>query len=378
MTKVKIYTYSHNRPDFIPHQYASIKKYIKDDFEFIVFNNERAGSNPDSGYSPERVQEIFDVCEQHNIQCVRVELDPELQFINGYKQFEGDSFTGDGSHVCAYSFTWGWKHYISKNDCISIIIDSDMFFIKDISFVEMMKGYNFAYVPCYRHVRNYVNEDDRGEFAFNYPWNGCVIADIPNMPNPHELSWGLGVFNGYSADVGSECMGYISKYADELKIRYLDQVSIQRDYPTPGDPHSVPGNGNIIEVGLNGSWPIHVECDPEKNYILPFHEFTIKIINVQESEKRTYPHQKERDNYWKYIRSCFQYMMTEFSAKHKFPKPTFIDLIKFETDDNIENAFIFHYKNASNGHCWMTQQYNEEKTKALQSVFNEYLYTEEK
>lgn len=375
MSKVKIYTYSHNRPDFIAHQYASIKRYVKDDFEFIVFNNEREGGDPGSGYSPERVKEIFKVCENLGIQCIRVDLDPDLQFINGHIQFQGESFVNGGSHACAYSFTWGWKHYISKNDCISIILDSDMFFIKNISFTEMMSGYNFSYIPCYRHVKNYVNEEDRGEFAFSYPWNGFVVADIPNMPNPHELSWGLGVFNGYSADVGSECMNYISKYSSELKINYLDQVSIQRDYPTPGDPHSVPEDGNIIEVGLNGSWPIHVKYNKEKNYILPFDEFSIKIINVQDSDKRTYPHQKERNNYWKYVHKCFQYMV-EFAAKHKFPKPTFIDLIKVETDDEIENAFIFHYKNASNSHSWMGNQYNIDKTKALYSVLDEYIYSE--
>ena len=372
---IKVYTYSHNRPDFIAHQYASMKKYIKDDFEFIVFNNERQGGDPGSGYSPERVQEIFRVCEELGVQCIRVELDPELQFINGHIQFQGDSFVNGGSHACAYSFTWGWKHYISKNDCISVIIDSDMFFIKDISFSEMMSGYNFSYIPCYRHVRNYVNEDDRGEFAFSYPWNGFVIADIPNMPNPQELSWGLGVFNGYSADVGSECMSYISKYKDQLEIKYLDQMSIQRDYPTPGDPHSVPEDGKTIEVGINGSWPIHVKYDPIKNYIPLFNEFSIKIINVQESDKRTYPHQKERTNYWKYVRNCFQYMM-EFASKHKFPKPTFIDFIKVETDDDIKNAFVFHYKNASNSHSWMGDQYNIDKTKALYSVLNEYVYSE--
>ena len=87
---IKIYTYSHNRPDLIKPQYESFKRYIKDDFEFIVFNNERAGSNPFSGYSSDRVQEIFDVCNELNIQCIRVDLDPELQFINGYQQFAGD------------------------------------------------------------------------------------------------------------------------------------------------------------------------------------------------------------------------------------------------------------------------------------------------
>ena len=38
---IKIYTYSHNRPDLIEPQYDSLKKHVKDNFEFIVFNNER-------------------------------------------------------------------------------------------------------------------------------------------------------------------------------------------------------------------------------------------------------------------------------------------------------------------------------------------------
>ena len=107
----------------------------------------------------------------------RVELDPEYQFINGYKQFEGDSFTGDGSQVCGYAFTWGWQHYIVKNDCISILIDSDMFFIKDISFEEMMKDHNLAFIPSYRYSQKY-SENSRGQIAPRYPWNGLVIADI--------------------------------------------------------------------------------------------------------------------------------------------------------------------------------------------------------
>ena len=44
---IKVYTYSHNRPDLIEPQYDSLKKHIKDDFEYIVFNNERQGGDPE-------------------------------------------------------------------------------------------------------------------------------------------------------------------------------------------------------------------------------------------------------------------------------------------------------------------------------------------
>ena len=354
---IKIYTYSHNRPDLIKPQYESIKKHVKDDFEFIVFNNERAGSNPFSGYSPERVQEIFDVCTGLNIQCIRVDLDPELQFINGYQQFAGDSFMGDGSHACGYAFSWGWKHHISKNDCVSMIIDSDMFFIKDISIEDVMEDNNLAFIPSHRYSSKYQDEENRGSIALRYPWNGVVIADVPNMPNPSELKWGLGMVNGQACDVGGEGYKYLLDYQDQLKIKYIDHVSIQRDAYS-GDEHTPPDG--YIEMGLNGCAPMHVNLDNN--------EFI--ILDYQESNERTFPHQKERKEYWQYLHDCFSYMV-QYAAKYEFPKPTFIDLIKFEVDDNMEDAFILHYKNASNGNAWQSDEYNSKKTKALSNVLSE-------
>ena len=347
---IKIYTYSHNRPDLIRPQYESMKKHVKDDFEYIVFNNERAGSNPFSGYKPERVQEINDVCDSLGVQCIRVDLDPDLQYINGYKQFEGDSFTGDGSQVGGYAFSWGWKHYITKNDCMSILIDSDMFFINDISLEDMMKGHNLSFIPSYRYSQKY-SEHSRGEIALKYPWNGLVIADIPNMPNPNELKWDLGIFNGESCDVGGGGYKYLLDYEDQLKIKYLDHVSVQRDADS-GDKHTPPDG--FIEMGFNGCSPMHVNL-VDKEFI---------ILDYQHSDTQTFPHQKEREDYWQYVYDCFTYMV-EYATKHEFPKPTFIDLIKFETDDDMNDAFVLHYKNASNGNAWQTDKYNAAKTKAL-------------
>ena len=357
---IKIYTYSHNRPDLIKPQYESIKKHIKDDFQFIVFNNERKGGDPGSGYSLERFNEINTVCKDLGIECIRVELDPDLQVINGYQQFSGDSFTGNGSHACGYSFSWGWKHYISKNKCLSMIIDSDMFFINDISIIESMKGYNLAINPSYRYDSKYQDENNRGSISLKYPWNGIVIADIPNMPNPSELKWGLGVFNGHAADVGGQGYRYLIDYKDDLSIKYIDYVSVQRDAPS-GDQHAPPDG--FIECGFNGCSPMHVNLKENEFY----------IIDYQESNKRTFPHQKERENYWQYVHYCFTYMVN-LSEKFGFPKPTFIDLVKFSDDDDLDNSFIFHYKNASNSNPWQTEQYNKEKTTALNKLLDEYVY----
>jgi len=371
MSKVKIYTYSHNRPDFIQLQYETIKRHVKDDYEFIVFNNERPGGDPGSGYSSERLDQIFNICNELNIKCIRVELDPELKYINGYLQYDDNgSFALGGSYACSYAFTWGWKHYISRDKSVSIMIDSDMFFIKDVSFSNMMKEHNFAFVPHYRHLSYFKSESEPGEFAFSYPWNGFVVANIPNMPNPHELSWGLANYNGITCDVGGECLTYMNKYKDQLKIKYFDQISIQRDSYVENDPHTIPKNQNQIEVGINGSLAVLLEYDNEKDLILPFETYAPIIKGgAYYADNRSYPYQTKRDNYWEYFKNMFQYIIDKFLVKFNFPKPSFVDLIKLESDD-IEESFIFHYKNASNSHIWMGKNYNSKKTESLKMLLN--------
>jgi hypothetical protein len=42
-----------------------------------------------------------------------------------------------------------------------------------------------------------------------------------------------------------------------------------------------------------------------------------------------------------------------------------------ETDDDMNDAFVIHYKNASNGNAWQSEEYNAAKTKALKNVLGE-------
>ena len=48
-------------------------------------------------------------------------------------------------------------------------------------------------------------------------------------------------------------------------------------------------------MGLNGCAPMHVNLDNN--------EFI--ILDYQESNKRTFPHQKEREEYWQYLHDLF-------------------------------------------------------------------------
>ena len=345
MKKIKIYTYSHNRPDFIEMQYNTIKRHVKDDFEFIVFNNERPGG--DGGFDESKIGEISSICEKLNVECIKVELDPELQYMNGEKMFEEDRYL-NGNIACAYSYTWGWKNYICNNDCLSVILDSDMFLIKDVSFIKMMEGYNFSYVPSYRYNKKYVNEDNRGEIAFKYPWNGFVMADISNMPNPSEISWGCGRINGIPVDVGGEVYNYFQKYEDQLNQLYIDQWGLLVDVDSP------------FEICINGCSQMYAN----------FEDCTVQIKDYQHSNTKTFPHQTDRENYWEYVYDNYSKII-KIARKNQFPVPTYVDFLKLEKDkDVIADSFIFHYKNASNTLPWMNDQYNYYKTIALDKFLN--------
>ena len=329
--KVKIYTFAHNRPDFIQIQFNTFKKYIQDDFEFTVFNNEKPGSH--GGFNENRKQEIFDTCEKLNLKCIEIELSEDLRILNNQAQFINDAYV-NGNTACSYPFTWAWKNYVVKDEGISILIDSDMFLCNYVSFNKMMEGYNFAYVPSYRN-----------NCTLKYPWNGLVFAKPKEMPNPEELSWGCGYVNETPVDVGGEAYSYLIKYKNQLQTLYLDQWGILVD------------NQNPFELSLNG-------C---AQYFANFDTLELSSGEIQAKlppEEKTFPHQINREDYWDYFYQNYS-KIKEIVEYYKFPKPTFIDFLKLEKDDSIEKSFVFHYKAGSNYMPWANEKYNQEKTSAF-------------
>lgn len=334
MKKIKIYTISDKRPDLIPIQYKSIISHVKDECEFIVLNNSVDDKN--------RFDNIQNVCNSINIKSIPVELDSEFQYMNGEIHYDNGKYLNPNL-ACAYPMIWSWQKIITEDDSISVIIDSDMFFIKDVSIHELMQNHDFAFVPHYR-----------GNMEIFYPWNGIVISNIPNMPNPKEMNWGCGLVNNIPVDVGGQGHFYLKKYKNNLKSLYLSQFAILEDM-----------NLNSIKTNLNGSFDIFIDIQSNK----------VNIPVKPYSDKKIFPHEIERENIWNYPLS-FLFSMLKWTNKFNFPKPTFVDLIKVENDDSIDQSFIFHYKAGSNYMPWATQEYNELKTeslfKVLQDKFNNY------
>ncbi|HEY4830992.1 MAG TPA: hypothetical protein VIH61_00300, partial [Waddliaceae bacterium] len=90
---IRILTFHYNQADFIEMQYKTLKKFLKDDFELIVFNDAKTEKNE---------KWIESVCDQYQIKCVRFKPEWHLTDpISTYLQMrlQEPSTTGH----------WGWN-----------------------------------------------------------------------------------------------------------------------------------------------------------------------------------------------------------------------------------------------------------------------------
>ena len=182
--KVFLITHSYNRPDFIEIQYKTFNRFLKDDYEFVVFNDA-----PDMKME----NQIVKMCQKYAIKCIRI---PQTIHDMPYLPHEGgfNSPHARCANVVQYSLdTFGF-------DCDGIvaIIDSDLFLIHDFSIEEYMNGYDIA-----------AWAQDRGKVQ--YIWNGIVFLDMRRLPNKRTLNFNCGTVEDETVDVGGYTYYYFQQ-----------------------------------------------------------------------------------------------------------------------------------------------------------------------
>src|ERR1700730_12585549 len=128
--RVWMITHAYNEPEFIRMQAESFKKFMKDDYEFVVFNDA----------SDERMARMIEtMCKEHSVRCIRVPQ--EIHDWPYLARSPGEPYHRPNvRHVncCQYSLdTIGFDF-----DGIVGFIDSDMFLIRPVSIVDLMEGYD--------------------------------------------------------------------------------------------------------------------------------------------------------------------------------------------------------------------------------------------
>lgn len=193
---ILIITHSFNRPDFIEIQEKTFKKFLKEDYTFVVFNDA-----PQEDVS----QHIIETCNKLNLPCIRIPQ--SIHDIPYLERLPGEDYHHPAvrcANVVQFSLdTLGFDH-----DGIVIIIDSDMFLVKEFCVQEFLDGFDIAGVPQSReHIK--------------YIWNGLVFFNMQTLPDKKTINFNCGKVDGIGVDVGGQTYRYFKNHP-EVMVQLID------------------------------------------------------------------------------------------------------------------------------------------------------------
>lgn len=199
-SNILLMTHAYNRPDFIEIQDKTFKKFLKDDYEFVVFND--APGEP-------MARAIESTCQSLGLRCIRI---PQSIHTKPYlPKGPGE----DGNHSCkrcAHVVQYSLDILGVDHDDLVAIIDSDMFLIKPFSIRHYMQDIQLAGVPQSR---------DNGVSRVEYFWNGLVFFDMPALPDKKSINFNCGRVEGIGTDVGGYTFYYLQNHP-HLRRKNID------------------------------------------------------------------------------------------------------------------------------------------------------------
>ena len=184
---MKYYFYSihYNEPEFVKLQKTSIKKYVKDDFEFIVINN---------GKNKKTSEAIEKTCISEGVKFINIKnknaSQGSLNHLVGINEFKKQLLKHtDGDRV--------------------FLIDHDLFLIEKLDTIQKKLSENsLVFMDQFRGATKYI-------------WPGLCYFNIEKSIKLNELDFGLGSVNGTQTDTGGKTFFYLKKYKNKISCASL-------------------------------------------------------------------------------------------------------------------------------------------------------------
>lgn len=245
---IKIFSFASNRPDFVSLQLQSFKKHLKDEFEFVVFNNAQYDSTGGADY-----QGLHNAGKENGVQIIDILKDQDL--INRCQAMEASCsiFSQHGTYsnpnvAHAYAFNYAWEKYILKEKGPIAIFDSDVFLIEPISLIDVIGNHQLVCV-----------QDGRPRPSgppIHYMWPTFVLANMATLPDPETLNWWCGRIEGIPVDVGGQSFFWFQNHpnADIYFIRRLNSYYLNVEDKVPFSPsnfdefYPCPTGGNEVTI----------------------------------------------------------------------------------------------------------------------------------
>ncbi len=187
--QVLIITHNYNRPDFIELQDKAFKKFLKDDYRFVVFND---ATNKDMR------KQINDTCKKLNLECIRIPQEIHSRPYLPREPHESINTSMRHAHAVQYSLdVLGFDH-----NGIVFIIDADIVLIRPFSIEKYMKDKDIASRIFRPHNKAY------------YCSPVLCILNMNNLPNKKTLNFNCGPINGTSGDTGAWSYYYLKNHPE--------------------------------------------------------------------------------------------------------------------------------------------------------------------
>lgn len=188
--KVSIFSFAVNDKFPIDIMHRQFKKYMKEEFEFILFND---------AMDAQMEQNINTIASYNNIKCVRVP-----QNIHTIQ---------NPSEGYAATLNWATHVYAPQNNCdIIVLIHTDVFPICDVNVSEILGEHTVAATTEFR-IRNGI--------GVTYLYPALTMINMKRLNNVHELNFGLEP----GLDTGGRTREFIQKYPNTVKFLANHQTS---------------------------------------------------------------------------------------------------------------------------------------------------------
>lgn len=181
--KISFFSFAVNTLFPLDITHRQFKKFMKEDFEFILFND---------AYDPVMEKNINTIASYNKIPCVRVP-----QNIHGVR---------NPSECYASTLNWALREYAVDNNCeIIVLMHSDIFPICDVSISNIIGNDIIASTPEFRLLNGK---------GVNYFYPAFTIVNMKLLKNVNELDFSLMP----GLDVGGKTKEFIEKYPDSYKF----------------------------------------------------------------------------------------------------------------------------------------------------------------
>jgi hypothetical protein len=113
-----------------------------------------------------------------------------------------------------------------KHNGMLILLDSDLFLVKEFSMVDYMQDYALSGLAQARIA---------GKIVIDYLWVGIVFIDMPKLPNKESLRFSPGNIKGINVDTGGFSHFYLSQNRS-VPIKYMNMSYVaqaHRDLTNP-------------------------------------------------------------------------------------------------------------------------------------------------